>query len=758
MPALFITNTVHIQRYADAVYGVVIGSTTLAQVNADITARGGNIDTALNAYFASSATPNATVATNLVKNIGIAVGTGSITAQQVTDAVTYVTALLNANKGNEGATIKNLLNTYANATADATYGAAVAKFNLDVDNALAYTGSIDSATGVTGSAPFALTTGVDNKSLSGTFQADLLFNPGTGTQVQSLQTGDTLTGTGTADILNAALNGTATTPTVTGVETINVSTFASTTLGAGGITGVTTLNSTVVAGAVETITGLIAGVRLGLTGAGTLTSNQASETGTTNVQVYSLSGAVAATITGSAAVEKQDFISTGSAANSFILTNITAATNANKTAVTGDQSLTIRMAGNAPFSGLFIDGSGMTGSANLTLRMDADQVAQTTDLNNFTGVTKVLENIRDTGTTTYTNYKSGLQLEFGASNGTNHIATNLVATNAGLTGNSDVLSLRFVGVGGSGGVGGTTNAAGVETLNILGSTTATTQGTLTFTGTTTLTAGSIGKTSTIVIDAATNQAVTFTGNVTADALNASGLTKTLTVGGTASQMAITGGSGNDSVTIGAFASVINTGTGTDTINVSALTGTTASTINGGDGVDSIIMAAGAGTDTIIFGASSTWGDTVTEFELNDAAAVDVINLSVSNGFGVLKHGTTASGITYGEGTGTTFGNNDTIFVSTTAAATATTVAGLLALGTFSTGTTAVGDHVVLVVNNTANSTTASGFTVFDIVAGDTNGLITSADTVSLIGVFTGANAGTGSATLADWSAASFSVA
>ena len=220
MPALFITNTVHIQRYADAVYGVAIGSATLAQVNADITARGGNLDSALNAYYAASATPNATVATNLVKNIGIAVGTGSITAQQVTDAVTYVTALLNANKGNEGATIKNLLNTFANATADATYGAAVVKYNADVDTALAYSGTADMTAGTVVATPFILTTNADN--FIGTAGNDT-FNAVAGTGA-TLALTDNITGGAGTDTFSVITDGNFTIAgtMVTGIETLQV--------------------------------------------------------------------------------------------------------------------------------------------------------------------------------------------------------------------------------------------------------------------------------------------------------------------------------------------------------------------------------------------------------------------------------------------------------------------------------------------------------------------------------------------------------
>lgn len=65
MPA-FITNAVQVQRFADALYNVAVGTATMAQVTADITASGG-LDNALNAYYSSSFTgvPTSTVAGNV---------------------------------------------------------------------------------------------------------------------------------------------------------------------------------------------------------------------------------------------------------------------------------------------------------------------------------------------------------------------------------------------------------------------------------------------------------------------------------------------------------------------------------------------------------------------------------------------------------------------------------------------------------------------------------------------------------------------
>ena len=211
MPA-FITNTVHIQRYADAVYGVQVGSATLAQVNQDITSLGG-IDKALNAYFVGSGQTNATVAANIVKNVGIVVG-GTITAAAVTDATAYVLGQLNANKGNEGATIKNILNLVGNLTADPVYGAAAVKFNADVDRSVAYTGSVDVTAGTVvpvAGTTFVLTTGGDAPaatSADDVFNGALTFTSATAATTSTFNLADSIVGGAGADTLSLVIDGT----------------------------------------------------------------------------------------------------------------------------------------------------------------------------------------------------------------------------------------------------------------------------------------------------------------------------------------------------------------------------------------------------------------------------------------------------------------------------------------------------------------------------------------------------------------------
>ena len=210
MPVSIVTNAVQVQRYTDAVYNIAVGTTTMNQVNSDITSVfGGSLDKALNFYYSVSGLTVATVAANFTKNIGVVAG-GTITAQHVADMTAYVTAILRANPGNEGATLKNLCNTFANATSDPVYGTAVAKFNADVDTALAYTGTADISSGTIVANPFTLTTGIDN--FTGTANNDTFnayFNQTNASTDSTMGASDIIDGgAGTSDTLNVTTAGT----------------------------------------------------------------------------------------------------------------------------------------------------------------------------------------------------------------------------------------------------------------------------------------------------------------------------------------------------------------------------------------------------------------------------------------------------------------------------------------------------------------------------------------------------------------------
>jgi hypothetical protein len=214
--ALFPTNAAQVQAFAGALYGVQVGSTTMTQVNSDISAAGG-LTNALNAYYTASFgnVATATVAASLVANIGIS-------AANAEAATAYVTGVLNSTAANaRGAAVMNILNLLSSLTADATFGAEAAAWNTKVETAVAYTGSSNVTMGSTVSqgSTFVLTTGVDT--FTGTSGNDTFTADNTGTDVSS--TADVLNGGTGTDTLNVFSDGAAgAMPALTSIETVNV--------------------------------------------------------------------------------------------------------------------------------------------------------------------------------------------------------------------------------------------------------------------------------------------------------------------------------------------------------------------------------------------------------------------------------------------------------------------------------------------------------------------------------------------------------
>ena len=364
---VFITNTVHIQRYANAVYGIQVGSATMAQVDKDITSLGG-IDKALNAYYAGSGQSNATVAANIVKNVGIVAG-GTITAQAVTDATAYVLAQLNANKGNEGSTIKGILNSFGTMTADAVYGAAATKFNADVDNALAYTGSTDVAVGSVVSAN-AFTLTADVNMFVGGAGADVF-----GATNATLQSFDTVNGGAGHDKLVLSLAGDYTGgASITNIEEIVVTTDGSTrTTSLAGVAGVTTLTSAS-SGHTAVFTGVGAIVTANVSGSATgatITYADAATSGTADAMTLNLSRATGGTVTlnnttlttTNAGIETLNIVSSDAANTITLVTGASGATASLGTInVSGTQNLSLTTSTNVTTSATKIDASALTGT------------------------------------------------------------------------------------------------------------------------------------------------------------------------------------------------------------------------------------------------------------------------------------------------------------------------------------------------------------------------------------------------------------
>ena len=150
------TNAARTQQFAMALYGIQLGTVTIAAVQDDI-ANNGGFNNTINSYFAYSfgSLPTATVAANLVQNVGITTGAA--------DAITYVKAILDTTPAaSRGVAVEGILNAFSKMTGDAVYGAAATYYNNRLTTALNYTGATDVAVGTASPAQIVtLTTGAD---------------------------------------------------------------------------------------------------------------------------------------------------------------------------------------------------------------------------------------------------------------------------------------------------------------------------------------------------------------------------------------------------------------------------------------------------------------------------------------------------------------------------------------------------------------------------------------------------------------------
>jgi hypothetical protein len=215
------TNGTVLARVAGALYNTQMSNATYKEVAA--------MDPAslVNALYARdfSTVTDATVATTLVTNLGLT---------SVAGLTNWVAAQLTAAGSAKGAKIVDLLNGFAQMSADATYGAAATAFNTKVDAALALSqtdgnkGGTFAAAGVAVPATngtFTLTTGLDNVAGGAGDDAVNGFVSAT-TGVSTLTGGDQINGGAGNDALNITIDTNMTantmTPALSGVESIVV--------------------------------------------------------------------------------------------------------------------------------------------------------------------------------------------------------------------------------------------------------------------------------------------------------------------------------------------------------------------------------------------------------------------------------------------------------------------------------------------------------------------------------------------------------
>ncbi|MBU3646607.1 MAG: hypothetical protein FGM56_00805, partial [Limnohabitans sp.] len=215
-------------------YGIQLGSTTLAQVTSDIQAAGG-LTNALNAYYAAS------YGSASVKSVGDTVAANlGLTGAAATDASAYIQGQLTGKTANGGAIIANILNLFSTLTADATYGAAATAWNTKVAGAAAYTGASNLAIGtvVATSTPF--TTNADN--FTGTASDDTFSGvAGTGATFGVTDAVDGGAGNDTLSLVSDAAATTLLGSALKSIEKISVNQIGAGYVAFSGMSGVTDL-------------------------------------------------------------------------------------------------------------------------------------------------------------------------------------------------------------------------------------------------------------------------------------------------------------------------------------------------------------------------------------------------------------------------------------------------------------------------------------------------------------------------------------
>ena len=660
------TNAAQVQAFAGALYGIQAGTTTMAQVNADIAAVG-SLNGALNAYYSASfgSLTTTSVANTLVANLGL-------TGTAATQGAAYVKGQLDAAAANaRGAVISNILSLFGGLSNDSVYGAAATAWNAKLAAAVASNSASDVTFGsnVGVGQTFALTTGTN--SFTGGVGADT-FDAGLSTgSLQTLNSGDRLDGGAGTDELFAVINGSVTPAALTSVENVYVSSItnnatidltnatglvkvvnqgSSTALTVSGIATNTavTVQDTAIAGQTVTYTGVTGtadSATIGLqnvTGAATLTvggieSLSLVTAGTTanvlanltdaNTTSLNVSGtsALNVTLTGAPAIRTID-ASNLSAALTVTPTTALAAT---VTGGSGNDAITLnRVVNDSVSGGAGNDTITFTGAGTLTV---ADTISggdgtadvlvgNITDLSALTSATVSLRTgferitVSDAfagGALTTANVQAGIErVTLAAATAGNATITmeagdKTVALGAALS--VGTLTVNDTGVATTDSLTVTNTAAatdvfgsrpiavnGYETVTL--TTSGTGAATAQNTGTVTLTPD--GGTSTLNISG--SNGIT-TGAITANVINASGLTGTaaLTMGAAAVSVTSITGSINADTLVGDASSSIDGGAGNDTITG----GTGNDTLLGGDGADTITTGGGAG-DSVDGGAGN----------------------------------------------------------------------------------------------------------------------------------------------------------
>lgn len=367
------TNGTVLTRLAGALYNTQMSNATYEEVKALDPA------TLANTLYARdfSSVSDTTVAGTLVSNLGLSTVAG---------LSNWVAAQLTAAGSAKGAKIVELLNGFAQMSADATYGAASTAFNTKVDSALALSqkagnagGTFSSISTTVSGATFTLTTGTDNftgASASDTFDGSLNASGNQTYSVTDLIDGGL--GNDTANLtFTTAGAGTYVPEVLKNVETVNLTAAGTTTFNFVNATGVTKATNLASAGDL-TLRNLdvTATARVANTAANTtvqLKSNtMAGATDALALQVSGVTGNVTIndvdnSLTDAFRLETLNIATdnTASTIGTLTVTNL----GMTKVVVTGDQNLTVTTLTDGTSTGVTlktIDASALTGNLSVT--------------------------------------------------------------------------------------------------------------------------------------------------------------------------------------------------------------------------------------------------------------------------------------------------------------------------------------------------------------------------------------------------------
>jgi S-layer protein len=157
------TNQTEVARFAGALYGLVLDNATMTDVVSAVNSSG--LNTVLNNVFMSDfgSASDASVAATLTTNLGL-------TGTAATEGQAYIVGVLGGTAANaKGAAIMTILNQFAGLTGDATFGTAATAWEGKVSNSVAYAqntantsnGSISNISSTPPGQTISLTTSID---------------------------------------------------------------------------------------------------------------------------------------------------------------------------------------------------------------------------------------------------------------------------------------------------------------------------------------------------------------------------------------------------------------------------------------------------------------------------------------------------------------------------------------------------------------------------------------------------------------------